>query len=128
MRHSALARVLSAIWGAWLLVALMEPAALHTCPMHDMVHGGMSHAAATHAHDADDGPAHSSSRSHHSVCTCIGSCCAAVVNALGAPPVLTVAETVRQPIVAIYSRLTAYRPSPPEHARPPSQGPPVSLA
>ena len=132
MRHSRLARVLAAVWGVWLIVSLMEPAALHACPMHDTMHGGVSHAArshdaASHAHGAE-GPADTSSRSHHSVCTCIGACCAAVVDALRAPSTLIVAETIRQPVVVIESRLAAFRPSVPEHVRPPSQGPPTAQA
>jgi hypothetical protein len=134
MRRSLSARILAAVWGVWLVVALTEPAALHACPMHDAAHGTMGHAleshgAASHQHDgADDRPAHSSSRSHHSVCTCIGSCCAAVADVLRAPAALTVVETIRTPTVVDRTPLIAFRPSVPEHVHPPSQGPPISLA
>jgi hypothetical protein len=51
-----------------------------------------------------------------------------VVDVLRASSTLIAAEAIRQPVVVIESRLTAFRPSVPEHVRPPSQGPPTSLA
>jgi hypothetical protein len=33
-------RVFAAVTGLWLTVAMVEPAGLHACPMHDALHGG----------------------------------------------------------------------------------------
>jgi len=33
-------RIIAAVAGLWLTIALVEPVGLHACPMHDALHGG----------------------------------------------------------------------------------------
>jgi hypothetical protein len=48
MRSSeAFRRIIAAVAGLWLTIALVEPVGLHACPMHDALHGGHSVAAAS---------------------------------------------------------------------------------
>lgn len=130
MRHAPWIRAFAVVFGVWFAVALGEPAVLHACPMHGAahVHHDASHGATAH-HAGGDHSSSSLPGSHHSGCTCIGLCCAAAVTVVPIAPVaLLVAEsTVRAP-APVRRSTAAYRPSPTEHVRPPSQGPPLSTA
>jgi hypothetical protein len=133
MRWNWGCRVITALLAAWSFVVQEEPAALHTCAMHDTVHAlvlstavpdaGGDHAEHHAAGTADDSH-HDGGRHQRQCCTCLGPSCNAQPVALIASTVfLAAARRVRssQPVV----RRVTFTPSEPEHARPPSVGPPA---
>jgi hypothetical protein len=129
MRRSRWRRALSAACGVWLAIALAEPAALHTCAMHD-AHGHSAtpapsspvaheHAGASHESHRHDGAP---------LCTCVGACCAAVAVAPPeAEPLLAFPAPVRHAVPRVPVERTR-RPAAFEHARPPTIGPPHRAA
>ena len=137
MRWRTGRRALAAFFAAWFLVVEEEPAALHACAMHD----GPAHAASSRsdrapraalddatAHHAGARPAeparHDNTGRHSRCCTCLAPCCAASPVALiGATGALVPVESPRKTEHLV--RRNSYRPSEPEHARPPSLGPPA---
>lgn len=83
MQRSWCARVVAAMLAVWFAIAVAEPAALHTCPMHDGVGAHGAHGAAGPSEHADHGtPERSSSRQ----CTCLGDCVGVAIAALPAIP------------------------------------------
>lgn len=130
MRHARWVRAFAVVFGAWFAVVLAEPAALHACPQHGAAHGRDTgaHDGAAHHHGADSAAPSSAPTSHHQGCTCIGFCCAPAVTVI--PPGVTIAilETTTHRPETVRPALAGYHPSEPEYARPPSQGPPLSLA
>jgi hypothetical protein len=73
MQRSWWTRAFATMLAAWFAIAVVEPAALHTCPMHGGPAGAhAAHGAAEHAQSAADhgAPERSSSRQ----CTCLGDC------------------------------------------------------
>jgi hypothetical protein len=133
MRRALWSRVFAGVWALWFAVALTEPAGLHACPMHGVAHGldpasAGAHGAAMHHGGGADGASHSVPGSHHLTCTCIGACCAAAVSVFPPSAAVAIAETIVRASPATHVVPTTHRPSEPEHARPPSQGPPLSLA
>ena len=126
-------RPLAAVLAVWVVVFVADPTALHACPLHDrtphdgmaldgMPHDGMSHGGSTvHGGPGRDADHHAARH----VCTCPGNCCAATpLTAPATDTVPTAAQVVacarRRPLPAPSHRRTA-----PEHARPPSVGPPA---
>lgn len=86
------------------------------------------HAAGAHHSGADGLAQHGSPSNDHRCCTCFGPCCHAAPAVVASPPVAIVASVAvlapcRVPPVVPHP----YRPTAPEHARPPSIGPPVGL-
>jgi hypothetical protein len=75
MRRSFSARIVTGLWAAWLGVAIVEPAAVHSCPVH------ASGAAAHHSVAAPVAGEHqhhqSSQEQKPAQCSCIGECSAA---------------------------------------------------
>ena len=122
MSRSPWTRALAAVMAAWMLVVMTGR--LHACPTHDgAALASTSGAHAAHAAHAAHGGAPTHGATH--ACTCLGDCCVAAV---AAPPVagealVAVVATVAAP--APRAALLRYRPSAPEHARPPSLGPPA---
>jgi hypothetical protein len=76
-------RVASLLLGGWLAIFVIEPAALHSCPVHDGV------APASHAmhHHSPAAPAHGG-------CTCPGACCPAAGARLEKTPTLVPARII----------------------------------
>lgn len=119
----------------WFAVFSAEPLVLHACPMHDGPLAARAAAAAEpHAMAAgmqhragQPGAGHSGHAGHHA-CSCPGACCAAPGVAASADAQALVVAVVRlAPLAARPADLFRYRPSDPEHARPPSIGPPPTL-
>src|SRR4030095_1872241 len=138
MRWRTGRRALAAFFAAWFLVVEEEPAALHACAMHD----GPAHAASSRSDRAPHAPAvdvapthhagavpggptrHDDSGRHSRCCTCLGPCCdASPVALIGTGVALAPVQGPRE--TAQIVRRNSYRPSEPEHARPPSLGPPA---
>ena len=127
MRWSSCRRSIAALLAVLSLVVEGGTAGLHVCPMHD----GATHAAGSTAgasHTATPTGAHhaaGNTQRHSQCCTCVGPCC-------GAPPATYVAAGELSVVVdtpPAESRpawRVGYIPSSPEHARPPSLGPPVT--
>lgn len=130
MRHARWARAFAVVLGVWFAVVLTEPAALHACPEHGTAHhrDAQPHKGAAHHHGADGTSSSSAPTSHHQGCTCIGSCCAAPVTVIPPAMAVVIVETTTPRPGAVCTTLVAYHPSAPEHARPPSLGPPLSFA
>lgn len=84
MRLDLLKRPFAAFLSLWILLVLVEPEALHSCPVHDATIG--SHAGhGSHAMHHQHAPA--SSKSHHkAICSCSGDCSAPAAAALPANP------------------------------------------
>lgn len=84
MRSRSIHRVLSALLLGWFTVVIGEPAALHSCPMHDAA----APAGMADAHQSHDAHAPSAPADHHGSCTCLGDCSAgSAVSGVPAPPV-----------------------------------------
>ena len=67
MHQRLLERAFAALLLVWFTVLSGEPAALHSCPVHDVpLHAGHAAAHASHSHTA---PEHGTS---HKACTGIG--------------------------------------------------------
>jgi hypothetical protein len=146
-------RPFAAVLALWLLAFSAEPAAVRLCPLHDgtgrvdvaqdgrpvgvraAAHATAGHAGRpaaadrpdtqAHGHAPSSVPAHGAGHRRHRGCTCVGDCCAA--SPVSRPTVAaalldaTIVVAPARPVVIVSSR----RPSTPEHARPPSIGPPT---
>lgn len=135
MQRSALSRVVTAMWGLWLAVALSVPMALHTCPAHGdraiqmAAMAGMQGMADVSGGTANDDAAHHTTpgQSSHSGCTCIGDCCCAPTVMTPSPAVahVQVAADVEyadaQPSCDVDIRVAA-----PSFAHPFANGPPAA--
>ncbi len=116
-------RLFALVSSLWLTIAMVEPVGLHACPMHDTLHGAhhgvVAPATTAHAsggHDAAHHDQHAaptagapadaepdaarggppvSDAPGASVCSCLGSCCAATGVAMpdGPPPTIVASET-----------------------------------
>lgn len=112
---SPLRRAASLLLGFWLAVFILEPAALHACPIHDV---------ATPASHASHHPAHHTSPAGHGGCTCPGACCPSILAPIplpavfAAPRVVATAESLpdSSPIVRQFDV---------QLALPPAIGPPL---
>ena len=126
---------------AWSVVALVTPIALPTMvaraapavampcdvamhdPVHDPVHGSVHGTPQAHGHQR--------ARDHgndHACCTCFGPCCHAAPAVFArAPEAPQVAVALVLPYAPTPAFSVRYHPTAPEHARPPSVGPPVGL-
>ena len=133
MRRTSWARVLAASLAVWFGFTAADPRALHACPLHDDPQDGAPRSGAeAHAiHRHGDGVSHSPAAAGHGPhsgthrCTCPGACCAA---ASVAAPVIHESLVVVSSIATeapTFGTSPAHRPSAPEHARPPSVGPPL---
>jgi hypothetical protein len=124
-------RVLAALLAAWFVVFTTEPRALHACPMHDgLPLQAVSNSASAHA--AHNGDAHASHSGGDSTphagnhrCSCLGACCGPA--AIGLPHATDALVVTIGPVAALAlpAGPLRLRPSAPEHARPPTRGPPV---
>ena len=128
MRFSLRRRVLSILSGAWLVLLLAEPRALHVCAVHA---DGMGHVAGTHdgGHTARM-PSHGKApgRDHSSKCTCLGA--SSHANAIAIP---SVEETIfaDAPVATATQLPTATDvrpPTPSPFFLPYPNGPPVTIA
>lgn len=105
-------RTFALLQAAWLAMLIAEPTSLHPCPMHASGHGSHAAPAAVpaaahegHAHDA----AHAATDSEQGAtphCQCLGQCCVAAVDALGARVAIAGARIVT---VAVYAPATGAR-------------------
>ena len=77
-------RSLGALFTVWFAVALVEPAVLHVCPVHDAV--ASTAPASAHSHGGHHGasPSHPATSSH---CLCLGDC--AKIGSVGLPAAVT---------------------------------------
>jgi hypothetical protein len=129
MRRSHGSRAFLVLLAIWFAVYSAAPGALHACPMHD---GGLAlpgidpapHAMAHAGHSPLHHGAHSHAAGH--VCSCPGPCDGAE-HAVDVPRVaLTIVATLTPSRPADRpDEPLARRPASPEHARPPSLGPPT---
>lgn len=131
MRRSTTTRILSMLLALWLAVALTEPAALHACAMHGAGHASANAAGPaptrpTHHHAAGADAPERQPAGTHVVCTCLGSCSVAGAAALPAYAGIGTAPAPAPPVRVSLAAGPTHEPSAPEHARPPSQGPPLS--
>jgi hypothetical protein len=111
-------RAFAAVLALWLVGLIAEPVSLHLCPMH----GGL---AAMPGHVGHTGAGHHRAPATHGHgCTCLGDCAGAWTPVVPSAAVVSVARVVAVPHVAVRAANAAFRPSAPEHARPPSVGPP----
>jgi hypothetical protein len=120
-------RTLAVVYALWFAVVLVEPAAIHTCPMHGALHAAMHDTmpAAEHVHGGHDGAGSSQPRGRAKPCTCIGACCAAVAAVIPSRTDVLIASTHLVPARAVLSSTSSYRPLAVEYARPPTIGPPA---
>jgi hypothetical protein len=115
-----LSRSLAAVFTAWFAIAMVEPAVLHACPVHDA--GSVPAQSDGHAHVGHDtAPSHPTSGSH---CLCLGDC--TNIASVGLPsPVIRVLAT---PVVEWRDTGLphhAYVPVAVAHAIPFANGPPA---
>lgn len=133
---------------AWTVVALVTPVAFPTfvalaATRHDAVAQASTHAGAMPCAEGMDtapmavvahvghraGPHGGSRGNDHRCCTCFGPCChaapAVFARAPHAPNVLVTIVPLRPTAPTLRVR---YYPTAPEHARPPSIGPPAGLS
>lgn len=128
MTRSWVERALAAVMAVWFVLVTIEPAALHSCPMH----GGhtAAHAAATAAahvgdhHAGHAGTPEAPTAAQH--CTCLGDCAGAALAVLPAR-----AHTPWPAAVAAVSSLppleAGFTPPAASFARPFANGPPAIL-
>lgn len=122
MRRRPFTRVFASVFALWFAVALVEPALLHACPVHDTAASPTQAAAHAHAgHEA--APSSQPSAGEH--CLCLGDC--AHATALGLPSVVTrldarVSAQERDPGLPDY----AYVPVAAAHVIPFANGPPTA--
>jgi hypothetical protein len=121
-----LIRFVTALWALWFGAALVEPAAMQTCPMHGAhaAHGMSMPAGATHRSDHSPPARHSS----HS-CTCLGACCSAPTIAMPRAEIaaLPVAAVVVAFVIDRYRDETAPAAAP-RYSHPFANGPPMAPA
>jgi hypothetical protein len=96
MHRSLATRLLAAFVAVWFTINMVEPAWLHSCPVHDGLlvttaanhhTGGQSHASHQRAsHDESNAPA----ESHH--CSCLGVCTAAAIVSAPVSPLTGTAD------------------------------------
>jgi hypothetical protein len=131
MRRPWWYRAFAALSALWLAVVLAEPAALHSCPMHDAAfhaagHGATDHHAPAHRTSAEhrsrpDAPAHPGGALH---CTCHGDC-SATGQGSALPAAVTVAPAASVRVVrATTTVASAAAPRAAEHLLPFANGPP----
>lgn len=123
-------RSIAAVFAVLSLVFRGGTAGLHVCPMHDgAMHAAVAMTEASHAATSTEAGHHADhaagdTHRHSQCCTCVGPCCdaapVAVVAAGGLSVVVDIPPAKSRPAWRI-----GYIPSSPEHARPPSLGPPV---
>jgi len=78
LRHAK--RPFAAFLGIWFLLVMIEPEAIHSCPVHS---AGVSSGHSSHsAHNAAAMGHHQSSHNSHAICSCPGDCTAGAANAL----------------------------------------------
>jgi hypothetical protein len=114
-------RSLAALFTIWFAVALVEPAVLHVCPVHDAM--ASTAPASAHMHGGHDGASssHPATTAH---CLCLGDC--AKIGSVGLPASVTsLASTT-----IIHARDTglpdyAYVPVAVAHVIPFANGPPA---
>jgi hypothetical protein len=130
MRRSHLNRLVATLVAAWTLIIQVGPAALHACPTHDgaataapTAHHAAHHATAAAINGEQTHPDSAPSHSHR--CTCLGPCCNAAPVAIITSDALLAFATVLPSVPREPGAPLLYVPSAPEHARPPSLGPPA---
>ena len=114
-----LSRSLAALFTAWLALALVEPAVLHACPVHDT--GSVP--AETHGHVGHEAPPSQPAAGSH--CLCLGDCTSVAGVSLPSAVTTLTAETI------VEARDTglpdhAYVPVAVAHAIPFANGPPTA--
>ena len=78
-------RSLAALFTVWFAVALVEPAVLHVCPVHDAVASTLPASAHVHGGHDDASPSHPGTTAH---CLCLGDC--AKIGSVGLPASVTI--------------------------------------
>ena len=130
MRRAIFSRIGAVCAALWLGVTVAEPLAMRDCQMHGGTpepNAAPASGVAAHAHDGTATHRDHKHDSHHH-CSCVGPCCAGTAAerpALVAAPLFDVLATAARR--AARANL-ARRPAEPEHARPPSIGPPARFA
>jgi hypothetical protein len=87
-------RILAALFALWFTVLTVEPARLHSCPMHGGLDaGGPEHGQpASHTSHGDHQSSESGAPAERHSCNCIGSCATAAAPVAPFTPLLDVAE------------------------------------
>ena len=118
--RSRTSRFVAVLFTVWFAVALVEPAMLHVCPVHD---GAPAAPANAHVHGAHDGASasHPAAAAH---CLCLGDCTS--MGSVGLPSSVTTIAAA----TIVQARDTglpdhAYVPIAVAHAIPFANGPPV---
>ena len=95
-------RVFAALFSFWFLLVVIEPEAVHSCPVHTPVSAAEQPAHSHHAHGANNGD---TGKSSHASCSCPGDCAASAFGALpaNAPALAASINTVRDDIPRISS-------------------------
>jgi hypothetical protein len=133
MRHHPARRTLSTLLVVWFTVVTVEPAALHSCPVHGApvaamltpataAHHGQAPSVIEHAPGADHGQRHEGD-SHQ--CACIGDCSASNPAAtLPDARILVVPVALRDPAPAV-PHVERPPATAPDFLRPYANGPPA---
>ena len=135
MRRALWIRIVTAMWGIWLGVALTKPMMLHPCATHGGVAAqlvsmpempGMDGVDATHAGASHHG---TPSQGTGTTCTCLSDCCCAppVLAPVSASANLTGSDTVEYATIVPSCDASIPVATVP-YAHPFANGPPVALS
>jgi len=118
-------RSFAAFLGIWFLLVMIEPEAIHSCPVHS---AGVSPGHASHpAHNTSAKGHHGSGEKSHAICSCPGDCTAGAPNALPSRAASlvdspTLFGSVQLPLFQVAAR------SAPDFLLPFAIGPPAAIA
>jgi hypothetical protein len=101
-------RSFTALLSLWFLIAMVEPEAVHSCPVHSGVAAG-AHAGHSGHHMAA-GEGHGSHDQSRAVCTCPGDCAGTTAYALPTTPARISDAAVcaeSQSVFSLHSRLAS---------------------
>jgi hypothetical protein len=73
-------RVFAALFSFWFLLVVIEPEAVHSCPVHTLAAAASESAHTHHTHGANSG----TEKSSHGSCSCPGDCAASAFSAIPA--------------------------------------------
>jgi hypothetical protein len=74
-------RVFAALFSFWFLLVVIEPEAVHSCPVHTPAAASSQSAHSHHIHGAENG---GTEKQSHASCSCPGDCAASAYGAIPA--------------------------------------------
>lgn len=126
VQRSDLFRAFAFLVGLWFSTAFPLSAAVHDCPLHGSHAGHAMHQMAGMHDGGKHVPAQAPANTHHTACTCMGSCCCGAPAAAPANGVETFFPAIGAAVASRNcGRVIASRR---EHALPFSNGPPVLVS